>query len=94
MASSLRAHLSGHQVHKAFANDVGIVLEDVWGQLDGIVSLLNAFGAISGMKFNIGKTVGIPLWRVRWRMRACSSVARRRDGQHFRFPTAQSTSDA
>ena len=31
-------------------------------QLDALVSILCAFGAISGMKVNIGKTVGIPLW--------------------------------
>ena len=62
MLRRLTSHLPGHQVHKAFADDVGIVLEDVGKQLDALVSILDAFGAISGMKVNIGKTVGIPLW--------------------------------
>ena len=58
----LTSHWPGHQVHKAFADDVGIVLEDAGKQLDALVSILDAFGAIVGMKVNISKTVGIQLW--------------------------------
>ena len=42
----LASHLPGHQVHKVFADDVGIVLEDVGKQLDAMVSILDAFGTI------------------------------------------------
>ncbi len=55
----LTAHIPGSHTHNAFADDVGIVLEDVRGQLPSLVHALTAFGTISGMNVNVDKTVGV-----------------------------------
>jgi hypothetical protein len=56
------SHLPGHHTHKAFADDVGLVLENIAVQLPVLVTILEEYGRISGMKVNIEKTVGLPLW--------------------------------
>ena len=58
----LTSNLTGSHVHKAFADDVGIVLSDLDNQLAALVAILDSFEVISGMQVNVSKTVGIPLW--------------------------------
>ncbi len=64
MCSSAGSPLAsrGSHVHKAFADDVGIVLEDIRTQLPAVVRILTTFGSISGMKINVEKTMGMPFW--------------------------------
>jgi len=49
---------------RAFADDVGIVLADAPKQLPILVKALQEFGELSGMRVNLPKTVGIPLWHA------------------------------
>ena len=58
----LTSNLTGSHVHKAFADDVGVVLSDLDNQLAALVAILDSFEVISGMQVNVSKTVGIPLW--------------------------------
>ena len=48
--------------HKAFADDVGVILTDITEQLPKLATMIDRFGTISGMKVNIKKTILIPLW--------------------------------
>ena len=41
--------------HKAFADDVGVILTDIPDQLPKLAKLLERFGSISGMRVNIKK---------------------------------------
>lgn len=47
---------------RAFADDVGVVLDDVDAQFPILTQALDEFGSISGMRINVPKTFGIPLW--------------------------------
>ena len=58
----LTTHLPGQHTHRAFADDVGLVITDLPAQLQPLVALLSEFGSISGMQVNRRKTIGIPLW--------------------------------
>ena len=49
-------------VVRAFADDIGIVLQDAPKQLPILQQALHEFGLLSGMEVNLPKTVGIPLW--------------------------------
>ena len=49
-------------VVRAFADVVGIVLQDIDTRLPILVNCLEGFGALSGMHINLAKIVGIPLW--------------------------------
>ena len=48
--------------HRAFADDVGVVLGDARWQLPKLVEVLKMFEAVSRLQINVQKTVGIPLW--------------------------------
>ena len=48
--------------HRAFADDVGVILTDIHDQLPKLAAMLTRFGKISGMIVNIKKTILIPLW--------------------------------
>ncbi len=58
----LNSRVPGRHVHKAFADDVGVGLEDFAAQLPKLICILTEFGTISGMKVHLEKTVGLPLW--------------------------------
>ena len=48
--------------HRAFADDIGVILTDITTQLPKLAAMLSRFGKISGMIVNIKKTILIPLW--------------------------------
>ena len=43
--------------HRAFADDIGVILSDIPTQLPRLAAMLNRFGKISGMIDNIKKTI-------------------------------------
>ncbi|CAK0890248.1 unnamed protein product, partial [Prorocentrum cordatum] len=58
----LQLRLGGGCFIRAFADDVGIILDDVPKQLPILAAALEEFGRLSGMQVNLEKTIGIPLW--------------------------------
>ena len=57
----LTHHFGDSIFHRAFADDVGIVLSNFREQLPELIRVLRAFAAISGMEINIAKCVCVPL---------------------------------
>ena len=47
---------------RAFADDIAMVLEDLWLTAPRLAHMFNEFEAISGLALNLPKTVIIPLW--------------------------------
>ena len=47
--------------HRAFADDIGVILTDITTQLPHLASTLARFGKISGMKVNIKKNHSNPV---------------------------------
>ena len=46
----------------AFADDIAVVVENVWTSATSMQTLLNEFQFISALELNVKKTMMIPLW--------------------------------
>jgi len=57
----LQAKLGDNFVHRAFADDVGVVLHEASQQLPQLRRILSEFGEVSNVIVNLEKTVGVPL---------------------------------
>ena len=47
---------------RAFADDIVMIVTDVWKLAGGILHTFREFASLSGMNLHLGKTVVVPLW--------------------------------
>ena len=60
----LSSYIAPHEALGAFADDVGLVLANVFQSLPMVLAIFNAFGACSNLRLNLAKTWLVPLWDV------------------------------
>jgi hypothetical protein len=48
----------------AFADDIAVVVKNLWVSMPALQNLFSEFHAISGLALNVQKTVAIPLWKI------------------------------
>eukprot|EP00972_Heterocapsa_arctica_P005611 829353-Heterocapsa_arctica.AAC.1 len=59
----MESELEGKGLTRAFADDTGSVVEDLFELLPRVAKLFDDYAAISGLVLNFSKTIVIPLWR-------------------------------
>ena len=64
LLEALSAQLSCHETLGAFADDIGIVVADIWKSSPMLQKVFSEFEEVSSLSLNVKKTVLIPLWRV------------------------------
>ena len=63
LVHAISCNLNSKEALGAFADDIGIVVTNVWKTAPILQILFQQFQAISALSLNVSKTVLIPLWQ-------------------------------